>query len=769
MILALNAGRSAVLTGWLLLCLARPACAANNFNSAYLSEFLAENQKGFKDNDGDFSPWIELHNGGNSTVNLDGWFLTDTPTNRCRWRLPRVLLLPDRYLIVFASGKARSNDLAHLHTNFRPDRQGGYLALVDPATNVVSEFAPDPAPQRADVSYGRIRGEPAVCGWFVQPSPGRPNASRGEGFAPEVSFSSASGTFAAPFILEISARAPSAVIHYTLNGNLPNRQSPVYREPLSITNTVQVRARAYQEDLLPGPPRGESFLLLHSNVVAFTSTLPVLVMQTFGQDQRASSRYGSVHLSFFEPVHGVTSLTNPPTLTTRGGFHQRGSSSGDMPQPGFAVECLDEFDGEQPRPVLGLPADSDWVLYAPNGYDPGMIHNPFVHQLSRDMGRYSPRTRFLEVYVVRQAGPVTRTHYHGVYVLEEKIKVGKRRLNIDRLGPEDLQPPQVTGGYLLKIDRLGPGEAGFGGAGASMVYVEPKEPVILLPQRAPQRQYLDSYFRDFDRALNGPHWKDPVQGYRAYVDVEAWIDYHVLEVLSGNVDALNLSTYLHKPRLGNLAFGPHWDFDRALGSTDDRDRDPRQWNTGQFFSGAWWPRLFSDPDFWQRWVDRWQELRLTHFSLTNLFGLTDRLGNEVREAHPREVKRWGLEPRGGSYESELNHMKQWLSNRVDFIDHELVQPPRFQREGGRIPAGFLLTLAAPTNATVYCTLDGSDPRLSQGAISSNAMVYSNAIPLLTNIAIVARARNSKQRQHGGPPISTPWSSPVRAKFTVTPP
>jgi hypothetical protein len=757
------------LAGWLLLCLAWPTRAADTFTSAYISEFLAENQVGFKDNDGDFSPWIELHNGGDSTVNLDGWFLTDNPTNRCQWRFPKVSLLPDRSLIVFASGKARTQDLAHLHTNFRLDPQGGYLALVNPATNAVSEFAPAYPRQSTDVSYGSIRGEPAMRVFFVDPTPGKPNTSQGQGFAPEVIFSCPSGTFTAPFILALSTRTPPAIVHYTLDGTLPNSHSLVYREPFLITNSVQVRARAYQEELAPGPPHSESFLLLHSNVTAFTSTLPVLVMETFGKDQPTSSRSASVHLSFFEPVHGVTSLTNPPTLATRGGFHQRGSSSRGMPQPGFAVQFLDEFNAEQHRPVLGLPADSDWVLYAPNGYDPGMIHNPFVHQLSRNLGHYSPRTRFLEVYLVTHAGPVTTTQYYGVYLLEEKIKVGKHRVNIDRLGADDLQAPQVTGGYLLKIDRLGPDEVGFNAAGVSMVYAEPKEPVMMLPQRAPQRQYLDNYFDDFDRALNGPKWKDPVQGYRAYVDVEAWINYHVLEVLSGNVDALNLSTYLHKPRLGKIAFGPHWDFDRALGSTDDRDRDPRQWNTGQFFNAAWWPRLFSDPDFWQRWVDRWQELRLTHFSLTNLFGLADRLGNEVREAHPREVQRWGLEPRGGSYESELSHMKKWLSNRVDFIDQELVQPPRFQREGGLIPNGSLLTLTGPTNAIVYYTLDGSDPRLSQGAISSNAMVYSNAIPILTNTSVTARARNPHQQQRGGPPTSTPWSSPVVAKFVTTSP
>ena len=142
-----------------------------------------------------------------------------------------------------------------------------------------------------------------------------------------------------------------------------------------------------------------------------------------------------------------------------------------------------------------------------------------------------------------------------------------------------------------------------------MAYVDPKEREIRLPQRDPQEQYIKTYFADFGRALNGANWVDPKLGYAAYFDVDAAIDFHVVEVLSGNVDALVLSTYFHKPRNGKIVFGPHWDFDRALGSTDGRDTNPRIWNTGPFFGSVWWTRLFRDPDFWQKWIDRYQELR----------------------------------------------------------------------------------------------------------------------------------------------------------------
>src|SRR5688572_10198811 len=197
------AARLPILPGILLLTLSclTSVWAEETFNSVFLSEFLSDNQRGLKDDDGERSPWIELHNGSSAAVNLSGWFLTESPTNLTRWRFPGVVLLPGKELVVFASGKNRSTNLAYLHTNFRLDSGGSYLALVNRVTNVISEFTP--APQSIDVSDGRVRGEPALRGRFPKPTPGKPNASSGPGFAPEVRFSQPDGNFTEPFTLEL--------------------------------------------------------------------------------------------------------------------------------------------------------------------------------------------------------------------------------------------------------------------------------------------------------------------------------------------------------------------------------------------------------------------------------------------------------------------------------------------------------------------------------------------------------------------------------------
>ena len=133
--------------------------AAESGSKICISEFMAVNENGLKDEDGEHSGWIEIYNGSSGTLNLSGWALTTSQTNLTQWRLPGAWLLPEKYLLVFASGKNRATNYLHLHTNFRLNRGGGgYLALVDRATNIVSEFAGYPK-QAPDVSYGRVPGD----------------------------------------------------------------------------------------------------------------------------------------------------------------------------------------------------------------------------------------------------------------------------------------------------------------------------------------------------------------------------------------------------------------------------------------------------------------------------------------------------------------------------------------------------------------------------------------------------------------------------------
>lgn len=118
-----------------------------------ITELLALNDGSLHDEDGEASDWIELYNPTSLALSLEGWHLTDDPTEPARWTFPARTLGPGGYLVVFASGKDRAPAEGELHADFKLAREGEYLALVSPALEVVQAF-PGYPPQVADVSYG---------------------------------------------------------------------------------------------------------------------------------------------------------------------------------------------------------------------------------------------------------------------------------------------------------------------------------------------------------------------------------------------------------------------------------------------------------------------------------------------------------------------------------------------------------------------------------------------------------------------------------------
>jgi hypothetical protein len=134
------------------------------------------NLSGHQDEDGAFSDWIELQNTGDTSIDLEGWSLTDDQTDVLKWRFPSVILQPGAYQVVFASGKNRSLLNGELHTNFQLDTEGEYLALFCPRDTALatSEFAPAFPDQYADVAYADLSGS---FDHTIQPTPGAANVS----------------------------------------------------------------------------------------------------------------------------------------------------------------------------------------------------------------------------------------------------------------------------------------------------------------------------------------------------------------------------------------------------------------------------------------------------------------------------------------------------------------------------------------------------------------------------------------------------------------
>lgn len=120
-----------------------------------ISEFLAANNTGLRDQDGEPSDWIEIYNPDSAPVSLAGYALTDDREVPAKWLFPVVTVPAQGFLVVFASGKDRRDPAAELHSNFKLDRDGEYLALIRPDGHTpASEYSPAYPRQLTDLAYG---------------------------------------------------------------------------------------------------------------------------------------------------------------------------------------------------------------------------------------------------------------------------------------------------------------------------------------------------------------------------------------------------------------------------------------------------------------------------------------------------------------------------------------------------------------------------------------------------------------------------------------
>ncbi len=219
-----------------------------------INEFLAANQNGLLDEDGEAQDWIEILNRGTNRVDLAGWSLTDNADEPGQWIFPARPLEPGEYLVVFASGKDRKpNASGTLHTNFKLGANGEYLGLFSPESPrvAISELAPKYPEQRNDYSYGR--DSQGAWRYFNSPTPGGPNgASTIASVVAPVHFSVPRGFFDTPFNVHLSTETSGAFIRYTLDGSEPTEQNGLaYANALRIAATTLLRAAAFKPNCLP--------------------------------------------------------------------------------------------------------------------------------------------------------------------------------------------------------------------------------------------------------------------------------------------------------------------------------------------------------------------------------------------------------------------------------------------------------------------------------------------------------------------------------------
>lgn len=281
-----------------------------------ISEFMADNFSTLEDDKGQFSDWIEIHNPDGEPLALDGWSLTDDPDDLQKWTFPsQATVPPGGYSVVYASGLNIGTLFAKVyHTNFSLDAGGEYLALVNPAGEVVHGFDEEYPNQHTDISYG-VTGE--TEGFQSEATPGEANADFVEAPLRKVRFSTDGKTFFDSIEVELSHEDPEAEIRYTLDGGEPTlslfNPATLYQGPIQLDSTKRLRVRAFKDGALPGEVSSEVFIQLGEDMRDFETNLGLCVLDSFGTNVDNDTSKNTLHetAAVFIDVDGETGVAVP--------------------------------------------------------------------------------------------------------------------------------------------------------------------------------------------------------------------------------------------------------------------------------------------------------------------------------------------------------------------------------------------------------------------------------------------------------------------------
>ena len=376
------------------------------------------------------------------------------------------------------------------------------------------------------------------------------------------------------------------------------------------------------------------------------------------------------------------------------------------PQRPYALEFWHEDDDtDRNEPLLGMPSHSDWVLMS-TILDRSLMRNFLLQQamLEANGPGSGVRCRFVEVFYNQGNTTLDYADYRGVYLLMEKVSRGKERVDIAKLNDSMSDPALIDGGFVFKNDKPpynyrinAASVAAVPGSSRDYDIFDP-EPVVPAHANA-----LVAWLNRMTAALAAPDFANPASPnyYGRWLDERSFIDRALWYELCKEVDAFTFSYYFSKDRGGPMKAFPFWDVDRSLGNTNYASSNAtfgmKWWAAGANYT--YYTRLHQDPEFNDRYWNRWTALRRSHFSREKLFeriesayalladGSRADIGNAstaatmaIQAPAARHYRKYPVLGAGtinaGSvgqttrttWRQEVDAMKAWIAERLEWID-----------------------------------------------------------------------------------------------------
>jgi hypothetical protein len=326
----------------------------------------------------------------------------------------------------------------------------------------------------------------------------------------------------------------------------------------------------------------------------------------------------------------------------------RGNSTWQHPKKPFQMKLSDKSS------FLGMPSDKKWLFLAEYS-DKTMLRNTIAFELGYMSNlEWTPASEFAEVFI--------NNEYNGTYNISQKVEESDNRVILGDTG------------YLLELDqlnRIDPDDIYFESFITDKFIINIKEPS--LESDSDEYIYIKNLIRDFEEALYGNDFQNEENGYKKYIDLESFIDWYLISEITKNVDSQWYSSiYLNVMPGQKIKMGPLWDFDLSFGNTDYADTE--------YYEGwwvkynPWYERLFDDPAFTEMVKNRFNYFKNNEDYIIQTI---DMYADKLKWAQEKNNEKWGtLEiyvwPNPvyyDTYEEEIQHLKNWYLNRMQWLDN----------------------------------------------------------------------------------------------------
>jgi len=537
----------------------------------------------------------------------------------------------------------------------------GNLTVTSPTFGVIQNFYyQNWWPEPADYGYPLVIRDPTntdlnlwnlKSSWFIGVANGTPGADDNVGSG-VVAFSSSQVLYSNDFTLTLSldgARTGvTANIFYTTNVTLPSNFQK-YTSTISIaSSSKQVRAYAALSTGKNTIISSHTYIKLDTTMNSWqVKNLPVVIVEPFGAAGILSASKPVINcyvVVVVPPAQNVIVSDSDIKWHGMARMNVRGSSSSGFAKKSWAIEFYDGYGNTTDKDVFDMPEESDWVLYAPYEFDRVWVRNPLVYTVWREVfGKWAAHTKYVEVFLNQQVSTLASSDYYGLYVWMEKPKITDGRVDCDKMRTWDNVAPNVTGCWLLKVDRadtLMNGLDVLNTGSQQFIYDSPKPEDVTTAQT----NYIKAWWADFNTKLSAAK-NELNPAYMDLLDLETTIDYFLISFWTKNIDGLRLSTYLFKERNGPFKWSPPWDYDRTLGCDDDNRCPGSGWSTYMTYyfdesSVQYWGRMWSNPQWQRRVTKRYWELRDTVFNATYVINTAAQLAQEYALVASRNLQVW---------------------------------------------------------------------------------------------------------------------------------